>query len=124
MSWMQNNNTMKKVTQTILLFCSLSAHSQEKLVLDSIFSTIAFNNPRLRTYDAQIHSLDEAAKGARSWDAPLLSTGLWMTPYNPNLWKKQSDGSTGMGQYMVSAQQMFPNKKRQDAEEKYMQGMS
>jgi len=68
--------------------------------------------------------LDEAAKGARNWEAPELSTGLWMTPYNPNLWKKQSNGSTGMGQYMISAQQIFPNKKRFDAEQNYMQTMS
>jgi len=47
-----------------------------------------------------------------------------MTPYNPDLWKKQSDGATGMGQYMISAQQMFPNKKRLDAEQNYMQAMS
>ena len=30
----------------------------------------------------------------------------------------------GMGQYMLSVQQMFPNKKKQDAEAVYMQGMS
>ncbi len=71
-----------------------------------------------------IRSLDEAAKGARNWDAPLLSTGLYMTPYDPNLWKRQSDGANGMGQYMISVQQMFPNKKKLDADEKYMQGMS
>ena len=29
-----------------------------------------------------------------------------------------------MGQYMISAEQMFPNKKRLDADEKYMTGMS
>src|SRR5207302_3784342 len=34
------------------------------------------------------------------------------------------NGSTGMGQYMISAQQMFPNKKRLDAEQNYMQAMS
>jgi len=78
----------------------------------------------LRGYDAQIRSLDEAAKGARSWDAPLVSTGFWMTPYDPGLWKKQSNGTTGMGQYMISAQQMFPNPKKLDADEKYMQAMS
>jgi outer membrane protein TolC len=75
-------------------------------------------------YDAQVRSQDAAVAGARNWEAPQLSTGFWMTPYNPNLWKKQSDGSSGMGQYMISVEQMFPNGKRQDAEEKYLQAMS
>jgi outer membrane protein TolC len=75
-------------------------------------------------YAAQIRSLDEAAKGARSWMPTEFGTGFWMTPYNPNLWRKGDNGATGMGQYMLSAQQMFPNKKRQDAEAAYMEGMS
>lgn len=108
----------------VLVWMAGPAWAQEKLGLDSIFSIIAANNPSLKSYDAQARSLDEAAKGARSWDAPLLGTGLWMVPYNPDLWKRQDHGATGMGQYMVSAQQMFPNKKRQEAEEQYMLGMS
>ncbi len=115
---------MKNLMLVSLIMISAATRSQDQLNLDTIFSLIAANNPSLKTYDAQIRSLDAAAKGARNWDAPQLSTGLWMTPYDPNLWKKQGDGSSGMGQYMVSAQQMFPNKKRLDAEEKYMEGMS
>ncbi|MBS1562893.1 MAG: TolC family protein [Bacteroidetes bacterium] len=116
---------MKKMIRCwVLLLIVIPARAQQRLGLDSIFSLIASGQPSLRSYDAQVRSLDAAAAGARSWDAPLLSTGLWMTPYNPGLWKKQSDGSPGMGQYMLSAQQMFPNKKRQAAEEQYMLGMS
>src|SRR5262245_15346610 len=47
-----------------------------------------------------------------------------MTPYNPGLWSKQSNGTTGMGQYMISGQQMFPNKRMQNAEQKHMESMS
>jgi outer membrane protein TolC len=115
---------MKKINLLFFLFISCESRSQQVLELDSIFSVITSNNPLLGSYDAQIRSLDEAAKGARSWDAPLVSTGFWMTPYDPGLWKRQSDGATGMGQYMISAQQMFPNRKKLDADEKYMQGMS
>jgi hypothetical protein len=107
-----------------LLFLAISSHSQEKLSLEDIFSSMANNHPDLKRYDAQIRSLDEAAKGAKNWEPPLLSSGLWMTPYNPSLWKKMSDGSPGMGQYMISAEQMFPNKRMQDAEQRYMQSMS
>jgi len=126
MSSKQNIKTMKKkliIISSVLLF-GIAARTQEKIKLEDIFSSITANHPDLKMYDAQIHSLDEAAKGAKNWEPPLLSSGLWMTPYNPSMWKKQSDGSSGMGQYMVSAQQMFPNVKMQNAEQKYMQSMS
>ena len=115
---------MKKGFFIILFFIHQESFSQTKMSLDSIYSRIATNNPQLKMYDAQVRSQDAAAAGARNWEAPQLSTGFWMTPYNPNLWKKQSDGSSGMGQYMISVEQMFPNGKRQDAEEKYLQAMS
>ncbi len=47
-----------------------------------------------------------------------------MTPYNPSLWKKNADGSSGMGQYMITVTQMIPNKKQLDANTKYMEAMS
>ena len=106
------------------LLMTVLVQAQEKLTLDSIFSSIANNHPDLKSFDAKIRALDEAAKGARNWEPPQLTTGLWMTPYNPSLWKKQSDGTSGMGQYMVSGEQMFPNRKMQSAEQKYMQTMS
>ncbi len=115
---------MKKFIFLFILFYSSRAISQQVMELDSILSAITSNYPAIKSYDANIRSLDAAAKGARNWDAPLVSTGLWMTPYDPNLWKKQSNGATGMGQYMISVQQMFPNKKKLDADEKYMQGMA
>jgi outer membrane protein TolC len=75
-------------------------------------------------YDNEIRSMDAAAKGARSWMPPEFSSGLWMTPYNPGLWKKGDMGETGMGQYMLGGQQMFPNKKKQNADAAYMEAMS
>src|ERR1700692_4501331 len=124
MSWMQKNKKMKKGILILLFFTHLHSYSQTKLTLDSIFTSIADNNPQLKMYDAQIRSQDAAAAGAGNWEAPQLSTGFWMTPYNPNLWKRQSNGSTGMGQYMVSVEQMFPNGKKQETEEKYLMAMS
>src|SRR5882762_7910538 len=118
---------MNVIKKAILIMGVLSggvAQAQPSLGLDSIYAIILRGNPSLRYSDAQIRSLDEASKGARNWEAPQVSTGLWMTPYNPNLWKRQPDGSSGMGQYMVSAEQMFPNKRKQDAEEAYLRGMS
>jgi outer membrane protein TolC len=115
---------MKKAILILFIFIPGHGHSQTLLTLDSIFSKIANNNPQLKMYDAQIRSQDAAAAGARNWEAPEISSGLWMTPYDPNLWKRQSNGASGMGQYMVSVEQMFPNGKKQETEEKYLLAMS
>ena len=115
--------TRLNFTLLLLLILSL-AKGQEKLSLNAVLKNIENNNPRMKMSDAQIRSMDEAVKGARSWEAPQLGTGLWMVPYNTSLWKRGTDGMPGMGQYSVSAQQMFPNKKRQDAQFNYMQAAS
>lgn len=110
----------------LILFAIVSAvklHAQT-MQLDQIANTIQQQHPSVKMYDAEIRSLDEAAKGARSWEAPEINTGFWMTPYNPNLWKKNTDGTPGMGQYMIGVQQMLPNKKVQDAKAAWMQAMS
>jgi outer membrane protein TolC len=96
----------------------------QTMQLDEITNTIQRQHPFVKMYDAEIRSLDEAAKGARSWEAPEINTGFWMTPYNPNLWEKNRDGTPGMGQYLVGVQQMFPNRKAQDAKAAWMQAMS
>lgn len=105
----------------VMVLTSLNAQT---LTLDSILNAIKENHPAMKMFDADIRSMDEASKGAKSWMPPELATGFYMTPYDASLWKKPSDGGTGMGQYMISAQQMVPNKKEQVANEKYMQAMS
>jgi hypothetical protein len=64
-------------------------------------------------YDADIQ-MDAAAKGARSWMAPQVSTGLFMTPLH------KSD----MGSYMIGVTQMIPNASRLKADSDYMNAMS
>lgn len=113
----------KLITLFLISITSSLVNAQNILSLNEIIQTIDNSNPTAKMYDAQIRSMEEAAKGVRSWMPTDFSTGLWMTPYNPKLWKAEN-GMTGMGQYMLSAQQMFPNKKRKDAEAAYMQAMS
>ena len=117
---------MRRICFSIILGLSLSAKAQ--LSLQDIFDTIQKNNPVVKMYDNEIRSMDEAAKGAKSWMPPEFSTGFWMTPYDPSRWKKMDDGmggfKEGMGQYMVGGQQMFPVRKKQDADAAYMEAMS
>ena len=98
--------------------------SAQTMRLEVILDSIAASHPSVKMYDAEIRSMDAAAKGAKSWMPPEISTGLWMVPYNPNLWKKDDMGNAGMGQYMIGGQQMFPVKKKQNADAAYMEAMS
>jgi outer membrane protein TolC len=115
---------MQKVLFFIGLLMAGVVRAQGTLGLDSILAVIGRNHPALHSSDALARSLDEAAKGARSWEAPQVGTGWWMTPYDPSLWKRQTGGASGIGQYMVSAEQTFPNRRKQEADEAYMRGMS
>lgn len=115
-----------KIALTIaaLLLLIGKVRAQDKLTLPEILQQIESQNPELKASEATIRSMDEAAKGAKNWMAPQLGTGLYMAPYNPALWKRMADGSTGMGQYMISAEQMIPNRRMQNAEAAYQSAES
>jgi outer membrane protein TolC len=121
---MQNT---KKILLLSLLFIACNGNAQT-IALQQIIDSIQINHPAIKMYQSQIRSMDEASKGARSWMAPEFSSGLWMAPYNPAMWKKQDNGAMGstqgMGQYMIGGQQMIPNKKKLDADQAYMEAMS
>lgn len=115
----------KVITILIINIClfSVNTFGQKKMGLENIFSIIQNNHPEMKMYDAQIRSLDEAAKGAKSWMPPEFGTGFFMTPYNIGLTKAMG-AEKGMGSYVISASQMFPNKKEQNANALYMQSLS
>ncbi len=113
-----------KIFLLALMITAAFSSRAQILKLDAIIDSITTLHPVLKMYDNEIRSMDEAAKGARSWMPPEVSTGLWMTPYNPSLWKKGDMGEPGMGQYMIGGQQMFPNRKKQNADAAYMEAMS
>jgi outer membrane protein TolC len=116
-------STNKLLALIVALTVSFSSKTQT-LKLDAIIDSITASHPVIKMYNNEIRSMDEAAKGAKSWMPPEFSTGLWMVPYNPGLWKKGDMGTTGMGQYMIGGQQMLPNKKKQNADAAYMAAMS
>lgn len=95
----------------------------QTLSLDAVLTNIKTNNPQLKMYDADIQSMDAAAKGAKSWMPPQVSTGFFMTPYNPKLWKPDEMGP-GMGNYMIGVQQMIPNTSKLKADFNLMSAMS
>lgn len=108
----------------VILATYASATAKGQTRLSSLLDSIDRNHPVSRMYEADIRSMDEAAKGARSWMPPEIGAGFFMTPYNPDYWKKMSDMEPGMGNFMISLQQMFSNRKKLDADAAYMQSMS
>lgn len=95
----------------------------QTLSLDAVLTNIETNNPQLKMYDADIQSMDAAAKGAKSWMAPQVEMGFFMTPYNTKMWKA-SEMSPGMGSYMVGVTQMIPNARKLKSDFNYMNAMS
>jgi outer membrane protein TolC len=106
-----------------LLLWIHSTNAQQVLSMDQIKTAIEDNHPALKMLDAEARSMDEAAKGAYSWMPPELGAGFYQTPYNPGKWKYM-DGQPGMGMFMISGQQMFPNHKKQAAEFAFMNAQS
>jgi len=124
MYWKLNINTMKKeITITLIIFFSAVCVDAQKLNLKNIFTEIQQQHPAMKMFDADIMSMDEAAKGAKSWMPTEFASGFYQTPYNVNKWKAGM-GQPGMGMFMISAQQMIPNKQKQETEAKYMNAMS
>ena len=83
----------------VVLFTHLDMYAQQPIPLDSILARIERNHPALKAPDARIRELDTYAKGTVTLPPPRVSSGFWMTPYNPKMW------SEGMGAFMLSGEQ-------------------
>ncbi|ESU28504.1 heavy metal RND efflux outer membrane protein, CzcC family [Flavobacterium limnosediminis JC2902] len=105
------------------MILSLTSSRAQTLSLDEVLKKIETDNPQLKMYDADIQSMDTAAKGAKSWMPPQVETGFFMTPYNSKMWKAD-EMSPGMGSYMLGITQMIPNSRKLNADFKYMNAMS
>ena len=115
---------MKKISITIgLLTAFFISDAQQILRMQDIQYAIERKHPALKMLDAQARSMEEEAKGAYSWMPPELGAGFFQTPYAARYWKYM-DGQPGMGAFMISVQQMFPNKKSQNAEFAYLNAQS
>lgn len=111
-------------TTVVLLLTVPGLSAQTLLPLDSILAQIEQNHPALKASDTRIRELDTYSKGTVTLPPPRVSGGFWMAPYNLNRWGQSESGETGMGSFMVSAEQMFPNRAMQRAEGQYMASMS
>jgi hypothetical protein len=104
----------QKTVFTLLAILWIHGLSAQVLTLDSVLSTIERNNPMLKMFEEEINADNAYSQGAKSWMPPTLSSGPWMTPYS----------DFKQGTWMISAEQMIPNPSKQDANQKFMQGMA
>src|SRR5688572_28671579 len=115
---------IKPALLLLMVLNNVMASAQKEFTITGILEVITTVHPITRMYDADIKSVDEASKGAKSWMPPEAGAGFFMTPYSVSRWKKMSEMEPGMGSFMVSVQQMFPNRKKLYADALYMQSMS
>ena len=102
---------------------ALPAAAQRPLPLDSVLRAVQTRNPALHQYDYRARARDAAVAGANTWEAPKVSAGYWMTPYNQQPIKEMNNGQ-GMGMQMVSVEQMLPNPAKQRARRAYLAGQA
>ncbi|MBH8571374.1 TolC family protein [Microvirga sp. STS02] len=111
------------VLLALLLLAGQPLRAQQVLPLDSVLRAVEGRNPALRQYGYRAQAKQAAVAGARSWEAPKVSAGYWMTPYNQQPIKEMNNGQ-GEGMQMVSVEQMLPNPAKQRAKREYLAGQA
>lgn len=102
----------------LLLFAfTLLIHAQAQVItLDSVLAAIDKNNPMLQEYDNKVKALNEYAAGAKSWMAPMVGAGTFMTPYPNQMLMDERD----KGAWMFSVEQEIPNPSKLNANKNYL----
>lgn len=118
--FINKNKEMKKIFLILFMMMMVSeAKSQNVLSFEEITDSILQNHPMLKMAAASSGAMDAEAEGAWSWMAPEFGAGFFQTPYNPGKWRGTAE-MPGMGMFMVSAEQMFPNRKAQQARYRFL----
>ncbi len=96
-----------------LLLLSLASDGQI-ITLDSVLRVIDQRHPMLKDYDQRIEAQQAYAAGAKSWMAPMVGVGTFMTPY-----PGQSAEEADRGSFMLSIEQNIPNPAKLSANERH-----
>jgi len=111
---------MKCSIKTILsatFFLSLVASGNAQVItLDSVLRVIDNQNPMLQEYDSKVKAMNAYAEGAKSWMAPMVGAGTFMTPYPNQLLMEEGD----KGSWMFSVEQEIPNPAKLNANKNYL----
>jgi len=111
-----------KASIKIIVLCTelslgLASLSNGQVIgLDTMLHIIDSRNPMLQEYDNKVKALNAYTEGAKSWMAPMVGAGTFMTPYpNQSLMEERDKGSV-----MFSVEQSIPNPARLNANRKYL----
>ncbi|HET9486742.1 MAG TPA: TolC family protein [Chryseosolibacter sp.] len=104
---------------SFVLFTGIAACAQV-ISLDSLLTLVDRRNPMLQEYDNNIKALDEYAGGARSWMAPMVGAGTFMTPYPNQMLMEERD----KGSLMFTIEQEIPNPAKLNANRNYLRSKS
>lgn len=98
---------------SILLFAvaTATAGRAQVISLDSVLKTIDRRNPMLQEYESKVKALNAYTEGAKSWMAPMVGAGTFMTPYPKQMLMDERD----KGSIMFSFEQTIPNPAKQNA---------
>lgn len=100
------------------LILLLGSHANAQvLTLDSILSMIDQRNPMLQEYDNKVKALNAYSSGAKSWMAPMVGAGTFMTPYGKQMLMDERD----KGSWMFTLEQQIPNPAKLNANKNYLQ---
>ncbi|HEU5289199.1 MAG TPA: TolC family protein [Cyclobacteriaceae bacterium] len=86
------------------------------ITLDSVLRVIDQQNPMLQEYDNKVKALNTYAEGAKSWMAPMVGAGTFMTPYPNQMLMDERD----KGSWMFSIEQEIPNPSKLGANKKFL----
>jgi outer membrane protein, heavy metal efflux system len=105
----------RSVVFILSLFFSLQLPAQV-ITLDSVLHTIEKQNPMLQEYESKAKALNTYAEGAKSWMAPMIGAGMFMTPYPNQMLMDERD----KGAWMFTVEQEIPNPSKLTANKKYL----
>ena len=95
----------------------MASASAQVVSLDSVLAIINKQNPMLLEYDNRVKAFDAFARGARSWMAPMVGAGTFMTPYPNQMLMEEGD----KGAWMFAIEQEIPNPGKLKANENYLE---
>ena len=99
----------------VLILLITFSSSAQVITLDSVLSAINKKNPMLQEYDNKVKALNTYTEGAKSWMAPMVGAGTFMTPYPGQMLMDERD----KGSFMVSVEQNIPNPAKLNANKNY-----
>lgn len=109
------SNPCRSVVFMLSLFFCIQLQAQV-ITLDSVLNTIEKQNPMLQEYDSKVKALNTYAEGAKSWMAPMIGAGTFMTPYPNQMLMDERD----KGAWMFTVEQEIPNPSKLTANKKYL----